>query len=122
MTDCYLILGLRQGASKKEIKKAYRKLAKKLHPDVNKEPDAEAKFKQVQEAYELLMYGQSSFATRQNAEKGSRRDIFAATYSYKQADDYFDTGDSVDYIQAMFLNMLRSDYWLKMGQDRKKGN
>jgi molecular chaperone DnaJ len=52
--DYYEVLGISKGASEQEIKKAYRKLAKQYHPDVNKEADAETKFKEVQEAYEIL--------------------------------------------------------------------
>lgn len=52
--DYYEALGIGKEASDAEIKKAYRKLAKKYHPDVNKEADAEAKFKEVNEAYEVL--------------------------------------------------------------------
>ncbi|NAB27129.1 molecular chaperone DnaJ [Enterococcus durans] len=52
--DYYEVLGLAKGASEDEIKKAYRKLSKKYHPDINKEPDAEEKFKEVSEAYEIL--------------------------------------------------------------------
>ena len=52
--DYYDVLGLKKGASEDEIKKAYRKLAKQYHPDVNKSPDAEAKFKEINEAYEVL--------------------------------------------------------------------
>jgi len=52
--DYYEVLGLKKGASKDEIKASYRRLAKKYHPDINKEPGAEAKFKEVQEAYDVL--------------------------------------------------------------------
>lgn len=52
--DYYEILGVPRSASKEEIQKAYRKLARKYHPDVSKEADAEAKFKELSEAYEVL--------------------------------------------------------------------
>ena len=52
--DYYATLGVGRGATEDEIKKAYRKLARKYHPDVSKEADAEEKFKEVGEAYETL--------------------------------------------------------------------
>jgi curved DNA-binding protein len=52
--DYYAILGVDRKASADDIKKAYRKLARKFHPDVSKEPDAEEKFKAMAEAYETL--------------------------------------------------------------------
>jgi curved DNA-binding protein len=52
--DYYQTLGVARGASKEEIQKAYRKLARKFHPDVSKEPNAETKFKELSEAYEVL--------------------------------------------------------------------
>lgn len=52
--DFYEVLGVTKDTSADDIKRAYRKLAKKYHPDINKEADAEEKFKEVQEAYEVL--------------------------------------------------------------------
>jgi len=53
-SDYYAALGVERGASQDEIKKAYRRLAQKYHPDVSKEPEAEARFKEIAEAYQTL--------------------------------------------------------------------
>lgn len=52
--DYYAILGVEPTASSKEIQKAFQQKARKLHPDINKEPDAEERFKEVSEAYAVL--------------------------------------------------------------------
>ena len=52
--DYYEILGVTRNASAQEIKSAYRKLARKYHPDVNKAPGAKEKFQKIQNAYEEL--------------------------------------------------------------------
>ncbi|KAG0459814.1 hypothetical protein HPP92_022942 [Vanilla planifolia] len=52
--DYYSVLGVSKNANKSEIKSAYRKLARSYHPDVNKDPGAEQKFKEISNAYEVL--------------------------------------------------------------------
>ena len=64
--DYYDVLGVSRSASEEEIRKAHRKLARKYHPDVNKAPDAAAKFAEAQEAYDVLS----------DAEKRKRYDQF----------------------------------------------
>ncbi|MEY3614238.1 MAG: molecular chaperone DnaJ, partial [Actinomycetota bacterium] len=54
MSDHYEVLGVSRNASEDEIKKAYRKLARELHPDINPDPKASERFKLVTHAYEVL--------------------------------------------------------------------
>ncbi len=73
--DYYKILGISRDASKDELKKAYRKLARKYHPDVSKEANAEEKFKEVGEAYEAL----------KDPEKRAQYDQFGSNYQNGQS-------------------------------------
>lgn len=52
--DYYKVLGVRKDATAEQVRRAYRKLARQLHPDVNKSPDAERRFKEVNEAHDVL--------------------------------------------------------------------
>ncbi|MFD0886188.1 DnaJ domain-containing protein, partial [Streptosporangium algeriense] len=53
-SDYYGTLGVRRDASAEEIKKAYRRLARELHPDVNPDPETQERFKDITQAYEVL--------------------------------------------------------------------
>lgn len=67
MQDYYSILGLKAGASKDEVKKAYRRLAMQCHPDKNPSPDARLKFIRITEAYDNLMAGRTFSASFRSA-------------------------------------------------------
>ncbi len=72
--DYYKVLGVDKSASSTEIQKAYRKLARKYHPDLNKSPDAEKRFKEIGEAYEVL----------KDEEKKARYDRFGSAWKTSQ--------------------------------------
>ena len=72
--DYYQILGVDKGVSPGEIQRAYRKLARTYHPDINKDPSAEARFKEIGEAYEVL----------KDEEKRARYDRYGSAWKSAQ--------------------------------------
>jgi len=92
--DYYNILGVSKNASQQEIKKAYKDLAKKYHPDISKEPNAEEKFKEVQQAYSVLGNEQK----RSNYDSfGSDSERFQGAQGFGGDFDFSDIFDSFGF-------------------------
>lgn len=78
MTDLYAILGLTSTATQADVKSAYRKLARKYHPDVSASPDANARFASINEAYHILSNPQKRWAYDQGLYADSQRTFYAS--------------------------------------------
>ena len=111
--DYYEVLGVSKNASDDEIKSAFRKLAKKYHPDINKDPDAPAKFKEAQEAYAVLS----------DKDKRSKYDQFGHA-AFDQAAGGFNGGgfDFSDFdinLDDILGNMFGGGFGYSRGRNRK---
>jgi molecular chaperone DnaJ len=87
--DYYEVLGVSRDASETEIKKAFRRLARELHPDVNKEPDAEDRFKEAAEAYEVLSDAERRRTYDAYGQEGLRSGGFDPGAGFGSIDDIF---------------------------------
>ena len=92
--DYYEILGVERGASDGDIKKAFRRLARELHPDVSQAPDAEERFREIAEAYEVL----SNPDTRETYDRHGRAGLRSGGF----APGDFDLGNLSDIFSAFF--------------------
>ncbi len=95
--DPYKILGIDRNASDDEVKKAYRKLAKRYHPDVCKEKDAEVKFKEVQNAYDMIM----DLRKNKNSYTYQQRDYGGNEQKYQAIIHYINLGYYMEAYQAL---------------------
>src|SRR3954470_9597944 len=87
--DYYEVLGVSREASETEIKKSFRRLARELHPDVNQEPDAEDRFKEAAEAYEVLSDAERRRTYDSYGHEGLRSGGFDPGAGFGSIDDIF---------------------------------
>lgn len=103
--DYYKILGVEPTADDKEIKTAYRKLARKYHPDVSKEKDAEAKFKDASEAYEALKSADKRAEYDELRKYGQHGQPFQGPPGWQSRGGFGggqDAGDFSDFFSSIF--------------------
>src|SRR5437867_5117950 len=93
----YQVLGVPRTASEQEIKKAFRALARELHPDVSEAPDAEERFKEVVEAYEVLSNAERREVYDRYGHEGLRSGGWAPTFDFGSISDLFSAffGDEI---------------------------
>jgi curved DNA-binding protein len=109
--DYYKILGLERSATQDEIKTAFRKLARKYHPDVNKETGAEARFKEVGEAYEVLGDAEKRAAYDQLGKDWKAGQEFSAPPGWDEGFEFSGAGSEhggfSEFFESLFGGMRR---------------
>ena len=106
--DYYAALGVKRDATPDEVKRAYRKLARKYHPDVSKEPDAEARFKEVAEAAEVLKDPERRAAYDEVGQRWAGRGAdqpppgWDAGFEFNDADVAGDAAGYSEFFEALF--------------------
>lgn len=105
--DYYKTLGLDKTASEDDIKKAYRKKVRKYHPDVSKEPDADKKTKEVNEAYGVLGDPDKRAAYDQMGSSYQPGQKFRPTPESEPGFDFFGAGNDNDFFADLFANVGR---------------
>ena len=113
--DYYAIIGLPRGATQDEIKRAYRKLARKYHPDVSKQPDAELRFKELGEAYAVLKDPEKRAAYDQMGSQWQAGQDFQPPPGWDNGFEYSGPGvsadagpDQSDFFEALFSRQSRA--------------
>lgn len=96
--DYYEVLGVSRGATEDDLKKAYRSLARQYHPDVNKEPDAETRFKELSEAYAVL----SDADQRARYDRFGHAGVGQAAGGFNAEDIFSQFGGFQDIFEAFF--------------------
>jgi curved DNA-binding protein len=112
--DYYKIMGVKRDATQDEIKRAYRKLARKFHPDVSKEANAEAKFKELGEAYEVLKDPQKRAAYDQLGSQWKAGQEFRPPPNWERGFEFRDFGGAdpemggfSDFFETLFGGAAR---------------
>ena len=100
--ECYRILGIKVDSSQDDIKSAYRLLAKKWHPDINKEPHAAEEFKKVQKAYDILINSNNK------------------NTAYADINSNF-TGFNIN-LNEIFQNIMKNDFYSNINYHKQTTN
>lgn len=118
--DYYQILGVPRTASADDIKRAYRKLARKYHPDVSKETNAEDRFKELQEAYEVLKDEKKRAAYDQLGNNWKAGQEFRPPPNWQQEDFFKNSQQFTDDDLGSFSDFFRNLFGANMGGGRQR--